>query len=138
MKLAVGFLTYNDENAKYLADFLPSLEAALGFLAVDDYQVYAFDNSQPGNQANRLALEAWNQGSSQSHLWPRRPLEYLTAKPFWGRAPSSSTRPILNFTASRFLTMPRGPLTSSWHALFPRPMAWLDFGSAFSLAIQLR
>ena len=57
MKLAVGFLTYNEASAKYLAEFLPSLETALKFLSVTDYQVYAFDNSSPDNKLNYLGLE---------------------------------------------------------------------------------
>ncbi|MFA6194453.1 MAG: glycosyltransferase family 2 protein [Patescibacteria group bacterium] len=57
MKLAVGFLTYNEATAKYLGDFLPSLERALDFLSPDDYRVYAFDNSDKGNLANIRRLK---------------------------------------------------------------------------------
>lgn len=78
MKLAVGFITYNETSAKYLADFLPSLETALQFLALDDYQIYAWDNSSPTDERNRLALEAFNKSLSQSTVL-RRPLKYLTA-----------------------------------------------------------
>jgi len=60
MKLAVGFITYNETSAKYLADFLPSLQAALGFLPVEDYRIYAWDNSPSNNQANRAALDNFN------------------------------------------------------------------------------
>ncbi len=72
MKLAVGFLTYNDANAKYLADFLPSLKEALGFLASDDYKVFAFDNSDSGNSLNRVKLEGFNEQNPNF-------LEYLHA-----------------------------------------------------------
>ena len=58
MKLAVGIITYNDLSAKYLADFLPSLKEALNFLKPDDYQVYAFDNSAPEHQENRIILSS--------------------------------------------------------------------------------
>lgn len=58
MKLAVGIITYNEVSAKYLADFLPSLKAALAFLKPDDYQVYAFDNSTPEFTDNRDILQA--------------------------------------------------------------------------------
>lgn len=77
MKLAVGFITYNEASAKYLADFLPSLEAALFFLSADNYQVYAFDNSQTGHADNRLALEAFNHGLSSAGP-VRRPIKYVT------------------------------------------------------------
>jgi len=60
MKLVVGFLTYNDSSAKYLADFLPSLKSALNFLSPDDYRVLVFDNSEPANNLNRLALDNFN------------------------------------------------------------------------------
>lgn len=56
MKLAVGFLTYNEATAKYLSDFLPSLETALAFLKPDDYRVYVFDNSDKGNLSNNQLL----------------------------------------------------------------------------------
>lgn len=59
MKLAVGFLTYNEATAKYLGDFLPSLEAALGFLKPDDYRIYAFDNSDRGQLANSQILQRY-------------------------------------------------------------------------------
>ncbi len=61
MKLAIGFLTYNDSSAKYLADFLPSLKGALAFLNPDEYRVLAFDNSDASNSSNRDALEQFNQ-----------------------------------------------------------------------------
>ncbi len=61
MKLVVGFLTYNETSAKYLADFLPSLKSALAFLNTHNYRVLAFDNSDPSNNVNRLYLENFNQ-----------------------------------------------------------------------------
>ncbi len=57
MKLAVGFLTYNEATAKYLGDFLSSLETALSFLKPDDYRVYAFDNSDKGRSENSQILQ---------------------------------------------------------------------------------
>lgn len=60
MKLAVGFITYNENSVSYLPDFLPSLAAALEFLNETDYQVYVFDNSDPGKNSNRLAIESFN------------------------------------------------------------------------------
>jgi GT2 family glycosyltransferase len=76
MKLAVGFLTYNQATAGYLPDFLPSLEAALAGLAPSDYQVLALDNSSPEEEANRLTLENFNDGRLTGAL-PRRPYEYV-------------------------------------------------------------
>ncbi|MFA5184121.1 MAG: glycosyltransferase family 2 protein [Patescibacteria group bacterium] len=76
MKLAVGFITYNEASAGYLADFLPSLENALHFLAEPDYQVYVFDNSPFGHDLNRRALESFNIGAA-SFAAPRRPLRIL-------------------------------------------------------------
>lgn len=60
MKLVVGFLTYNESSAKYLADFLPSLKNALSFLDTDEYRVLAFDNSDQNNTINRDKLENFN------------------------------------------------------------------------------
>jgi GT2 family glycosyltransferase len=59
MKLAVGFVTYQEASAKYLADFLPSLAAALGFLDSSDFQIYVFDNSNPGDSSNSRILTAY-------------------------------------------------------------------------------
>ena len=73
MKLAVGFLTYNDSSAKYLADFLPSLKKSLEFLNPEDYRVLVFDNSDLGNDCNRLALESFN------NVYPGF-LEYIQAE----------------------------------------------------------
>lgn len=60
MKLVVGFLTYNENSAKYLADFLPSLKDALNFLNPNDYQVFAFDNSDKTSEINKVKLEEFN------------------------------------------------------------------------------
>lgn len=56
MKLAIGFITYNESTLKYLPSFLLSLKEALYFLDKDKYSILAFDNSQDDN-LNRLALE---------------------------------------------------------------------------------
>lgn len=59
MKIAVGFLTYNEASVRYLGDFLPSLEAALSFWTPAERLVLAFDNST-GDLANRRFLENFN------------------------------------------------------------------------------
>jgi len=60
MKLVVGFLTYNEASAKYLADFLPSLEKALAFLSREDFKVMAYDNSDPTNLTNKNIISEFN------------------------------------------------------------------------------
>lgn len=65
MKLAVGFITYNEATAKYLGDFLPSLKAALSFLPPDDYRIYAFDNSDKTDLSNSRIL------------WPHQEIKYF-------------------------------------------------------------
>lgn len=72
MKLVVGFLTYNDSSAKYLADFLPSLKNALSFLDASEYRVLAFDNSDQNNCSNREKLDTFNNLNSDF-------LEYIHA-----------------------------------------------------------
>ena len=67
MKLAVGFITYNETSAKYLADFLPSLFKALELLPPPDYEILVWDNSETENKTNRLALEAFNQAQVASN-----------------------------------------------------------------------
>ena len=67
MKLAVGFIMYNESSAKYLADFLPSLAAALKFLAPTDYQVYAWDNSFNDEAVNRKFIESFNKPAGDSN-----------------------------------------------------------------------
>lgn len=59
MKLAVGFILYNENTARYLPDFLPSLSRALAGLSVADYRVYAFDNSFADNPANKDLLSGF-------------------------------------------------------------------------------
>lgn len=59
MKLAVGFVTYQEASARYLADFLPSLAAALEFLAPSNFQIYAFDNSHPEDSSNSRILAGY-------------------------------------------------------------------------------
>ncbi len=72
MKLVVGFLTYNDSSVKYLADFLPSLKEALGFLESGDYKVLAFDNSDKNNKSNKEILESFSENNGTF-------LEYISA-----------------------------------------------------------
>ena len=60
MKLVVGFLLYNKETAKYLVDFLPSLEKALAFLNRSDFKVLIYDNSDQTEAINHLAVEKFN------------------------------------------------------------------------------
>ncbi len=61
MKLIVGFITYNEATAKYLGDFLPSLERALNFLDNSSYRIYAYDNSDEGNKSNDRLLSQYKQ-----------------------------------------------------------------------------
>ncbi|MDD5071533.1 MAG: glycosyltransferase [Patescibacteria group bacterium] len=44
MKLAIGFITYEERTAKYLPYFLPSLFKALE--EIDDYLIFCWDNSE--------------------------------------------------------------------------------------------
>jgi len=60
MKLVVGFITYNEISAKYLADFLPSLAEALSFLDRADFKIFAHDNSDSLNQDNKLIIDRFN------------------------------------------------------------------------------
>jgi len=66
MKLAVGFICYNETSAKYLSDFLASLSAALDFLPRNELAVYAHDNSAKDNNLNRLAIEFFNREQADS------------------------------------------------------------------------
>jgi len=59
MKLAVGFILYEDSTARYLADFLPSLDQSLGFLSPEECWIFIHDNSEKGEE-NRLAIKEWN------------------------------------------------------------------------------
>ncbi|NCN22234.1 glycosyltransferase family 2 protein [Candidatus Falkowbacteria bacterium] len=45
MKLAIGFITYNESSSSYLSDFLKSLKEALDFSGLSDYIIYGFENS---------------------------------------------------------------------------------------------
>lgn len=52
MKIAIGFITYNESTAKYLPFFIPSLKVALK--GINNYQILAMDNSDgPGNENYR-------------------------------------------------------------------------------------
>ena len=68
MKLAVGFILYEDITAQYLAEFLPSLQEALSFLAPTEVSVYVYDNSCPSHELNRQAITVW-QASLGSSSW---------------------------------------------------------------------
>lgn len=63
MKLAVGFIAYNQASAIYLDYFLPSLQVAVSFLLPSEFSFLAFDNSNPDNNSNRLALEFFSHRS---------------------------------------------------------------------------
>ncbi|MBN2854093.1 glycosyltransferase family 2 protein [Patescibacteria group bacterium] len=45
MKLAVGFITYNESSSPYLPYFLTSLKEALDFAGINNYIVFSFENS---------------------------------------------------------------------------------------------
>ncbi|MFA7087959.1 MAG: glycosyltransferase family 2 protein [Patescibacteria group bacterium] len=53
MKLVVGFIVYNEDSAKYLADFWPSMRKSLQFLSPAEYSILVFDNSIGGYKKNR-------------------------------------------------------------------------------------
>ncbi|MFA5163417.1 MAG: glycosyltransferase family 2 protein [Patescibacteria group bacterium] len=53
MKLAVGFLTYNESSARYLPDFWPSLQSALSVWG-GDYKVLVGDNSESALNPNAV------------------------------------------------------------------------------------
>lgn len=57
MKLAVGFITYNSDTAKYLPYFLDSLFKSLEFLPKNDFLVLARDNSDNPDNYNREYIE---------------------------------------------------------------------------------
>jgi len=58
MKIALGFITYNTDTAKYLPYFLDSLFKSLELLPKDDYLVLARDNSDESNNYNREYIES--------------------------------------------------------------------------------
>lgn len=58
MKIALGFITYNTDTAKYLPYFLDSLFKSLELLPKDEYLVLARDNSDEENNYNREYIES--------------------------------------------------------------------------------
>ncbi|MEI6835884.1 MAG: glycosyltransferase [Candidatus Falkowbacteria bacterium] len=52
MKIALGFITYNTDTAKYLPYFLDSLFKSLEYLSPEDYLILARDNSEELNNYN--------------------------------------------------------------------------------------
>lgn len=70
MKLAVGFLTYNESTARYLPDFWSSLQSALSFLG-GDYKILVGDNSEIAANSNAAFFNfpdshlefVWNQAN---------------------------------------------------------------------------
>ncbi len=56
MKLAIGFITYNQVTAKYLPFFVPSLKTALA-ATLGGYQILAVDNSDSTDKSNETYLE---------------------------------------------------------------------------------
>ena len=52
MKIALGFITYNTDTAKYLPYFLDSLFKSLEYLPAEDYLILARDNSEEPNNYN--------------------------------------------------------------------------------------
>lgn len=100
MKLVVGFLTYNESSAKYLADFLPSLKESLGFLDKNDYKVLAFDNSDKNNEINKLKIEEFNKNNSDF-------LEYFNtgSNLGFGKAYNILIRLSLRYEAEYFLVI---------------------------------
>lgn len=57
MKIAIGFITYNTDTAKYLPYFLDSLFKALESLSKTDILVLAQDNSEEPDNYNREYIE---------------------------------------------------------------------------------
>lgn len=57
MKLAIGFITYNTDTAKYLPYFLDSLFKALEFFPAKDLLILARDNSDEPDNYNREYIE---------------------------------------------------------------------------------
>jgi len=76
MKLAIGFLTYSKLTARYLPDFLASLELALNFLSPSQHQITVFDNSESGDKQNQQIIESFNRG--ELGFSPHSPIQYLT------------------------------------------------------------
>jgi GT2 family glycosyltransferase len=57
MKIAVGFITYNESSSKYLSDFLDSLFKALDNFSRSSYLILARDNSEKQNNPNQEYIE---------------------------------------------------------------------------------
>lgn len=57
MKIAVGFITYNDVSAKYLPYFLSSLFKALSYFKKEDVLVIGRDNSDNINNENQVYIK---------------------------------------------------------------------------------
>lgn len=57
MKIAIGFITYNADTAKYLPYFLDSLFKSLETWPKDDFLVLAQDNSEEPDNYNREYIE---------------------------------------------------------------------------------
>ena len=57
MKLVIGFITYNNDSAKYLPYFLDSLFKALEGFSREDVLVLARDNSEDPDNYNREYIE---------------------------------------------------------------------------------
>lgn len=57
MKIAVGFITYNESSSKYLPDFLDSLFKALDNFSRSSYLILARDNSEQQNNPNQEYIE---------------------------------------------------------------------------------
>lgn len=57
MKIAVGFITYNTDTARYLPYFLDSLFQALNNWSLEDRLVLAVDNSDEPDNYNRQYIE---------------------------------------------------------------------------------
>jgi GT2 family glycosyltransferase len=68
MKLAIGFITYNDSSAPYLPHFLPSLQGALSFLNPEDYEVLVYDNSSADNHVNKRLIDDYRFKNSDFSL----------------------------------------------------------------------
>lgn len=58
MKIAIGFITYNADTARYLPYFLDSLFKALENWTKDDFLVLARDNSEEPDNYNREYIES--------------------------------------------------------------------------------
>ncbi|NCN99665.1 glycosyltransferase family 2 protein [Candidatus Falkowbacteria bacterium] len=105
MKLAIGFLTYSKLTARYLPDFLASLELALNFLSPSQHQITVFDNSESGDKQNQQIIESFNRG--ELGFSPHSPIQYLTQEKNLGfsRAYNILIRSALTTEAEYFLVI---------------------------------